>query len=374
MWQYLTCGVCRKGGRGVPDNVLQKEVKGKQVEKVKGTMLAAARKIKIGTLTMHVLAASVYDTKPVHMMTTIHMAASMDEKIRLCWNREQGQKVGIGFKRLNIIHEYNHGMDQVDRHDNLRGNYRPDGPWMRNHKWWWAIFLNMLGAGCTNAYLIYLKVCAAEGLRRKEIMTHLQFQEQLSEQLCKPGMRKPDQAAGEGPSGCAASGGAPSGNTPSSNGGGGRARTGTPGSAASSSEAPDSGASAKRAKKAESGDHAVRLTWAHINKCRAGFDANNHVLDDPVWFETGTGTAKRLARRDCQWCKFKWAQAGKPRDPESKAVKYEGPQIKEVAYCLACNVRFCSMQCANEFHGTKPTKNECITWPGAKPEPGCPGA
>ena len=60
---------------------------------------------------------------------------------------------------------------------------------MRCRKWWWSIFLFSLGAGATNAYLVYLSACEAEGLRKKDIKSHREFLEELCEQLCHPELR-----------------------------------------------------------------------------------------------------------------------------------------------------------------------------------------
>ena len=54
---------------------------------------------------------------------------------------------------------------------------------MRCQKWWWPIFLFALGAGATDAYLVYRSVCAAEGVVKKNVMSHREFLEELCDQL-----------------------------------------------------------------------------------------------------------------------------------------------------------------------------------------------
>ena len=49
----------------------------------------------------------------------------------------------LKFLRLNQIDTYNNTMGDVDLADQLRGLYRPD-VWVRNRKWWWAIFFGHL--------------------------------------------------------------------------------------------------------------------------------------------------------------------------------------------------------------------------------------
>ena len=70
-------GVTRKGGRGLPNFVLQDEVQNRtKQDKVRGTVLAAELKgdLKCPSL----LAVSVYDTKSVHFLT---MCAE-----KICWD------------------------------------------------------------------------------------------------------------------------------------------------------------------------------------------------------------------------------------------------------------------------------------------------
>lgn len=311
------CGVVRKGGRGVPAKVLQTEVAKSQLESVKGTMKAAVRKIKVGAVVMLVLAASVYDTKPVNVMTSIHAAANLDEQTRKVWSRNRGVKEDVAFKRLNIIHDYNHHMNQVDRQDHLRGYYRPDS-WMRCRKWWWSIFLFSLGAGATNAYLVYLSVCEYENVAKKDVMSHRAFLEELCDQLCHPELRAPKPSA-----------------------------------PTREMDRPSPSRQKRKEKEAEEGassdGKSGKLTWARVNRARTGYDANQHPFTDPLWRGTEKTDAKH--RADCQWCKFKWVEGGKQRPPDCKAAKYQGPQNKETMFCTRCGVHLCSASCWNEFHG-----------------------
>ncbi len=63
-------------------------------------------------------------------------------------------------------------MNSVDIADQLRNVYRPDGLWMRQRKWWWAIFLWAIGQSLVNGYLVYKRVCE---LARVKPKSHLQF-------------------------------------------------------------------------------------------------------------------------------------------------------------------------------------------------------
>mmetsp|Transcript_4611 Transcript_4611/g.13504 ORF Transcript_4611/g.13504 Transcript_4611/m.13504 type:complete len:205 (-) Transcript_4611:692-1306(-) len=129
----------------------------------------------VGGLPTSCLAASVYDTKPVHLISTMHTVCHAVDVVRQYWRPEAGKKVAVVTKRLNIAYDYNFSMGNVDINDQLRGSYRPDA-WRRNRKWWWAIYLWTIGTACTNAYKIYTKVCDAHAVVKARRLTHLQFQ------------------------------------------------------------------------------------------------------------------------------------------------------------------------------------------------------
>ena len=60
----------------------------------------------------------------------------------------------MNFLCLNLIDDYNDNMNKTDISDQLRNQYRMDY-WIRNKKWWWAIFMWAIGVAATNAWVIY---------------------------------------------------------------------------------------------------------------------------------------------------------------------------------------------------------------------------
>ena len=81
------------------------------------------------------LTYSVYDTKPVHLMSTVAETIEWDEKVRKVWSTELMRKVSMKYLRLNLIDVYNNEMNAVDLADQLRNCYRMNH-WFRNRKWW----------------------------------------------------------------------------------------------------------------------------------------------------------------------------------------------------------------------------------------------
>ena len=171
--RVLIAGVARKQGRGVPLCVVQEEVKKiSEQHKCRGRTKAA---VLMGDKDMpQLLAVSVYDTKPVHFLSTIEESIEWVPKTRQVWNESKQRKTGLQFLRLNINDSYNQDMNAVDIADQLRGNYRFDH-WMRNYKWWWSIFNWGYGVLLVNAYTTYKSVMDLNGVPINQRLTHYQF-------------------------------------------------------------------------------------------------------------------------------------------------------------------------------------------------------
>lgn len=119
-------GVCQKGKRGLLSEVLQEEVKNKQLlEAVVGT-------VKVATLCCEeskghtIITTLVYDTKPVHMLSSITEEVKWVVKERKLFNKAENKHIIYKHLRLNLIDQYNNGMGDVDGVDQLRGSYRPN--------------------------------------------------------------------------------------------------------------------------------------------------------------------------------------------------------------------------------------------------------
>jgi len=128
----LAHGVVRTTGRGLPPSVRQLEEKNlKEAMKLRGRTLAA--KLVNSEDCPNLLACSVYDTKPVHMLSTTEESIYWVVKKRKVWSAVHREIREMGFLRLNFIDNYNNNMNGADIADQLRNQYRLDH-WMRNRK------------------------------------------------------------------------------------------------------------------------------------------------------------------------------------------------------------------------------------------------
>ena len=171
--RVLIAGVARKSGRGIPMSVLQEEVKNpNDAFKVRDTVKAA---VLMGDKDCRdLVAVSVYDTKPVHFISSICDSIKWIDKNRKVWNEAKQEFSNMNFLRLNVNNDYNNDMNAVDIADQLRNNYRFDH-WLRNFKWWWSIFMWAFGVLIVNSYVVYNSVCDATGLLKKQRYSQYQF-------------------------------------------------------------------------------------------------------------------------------------------------------------------------------------------------------
>ena len=152
----LAHGVMRTSGRGFPPSVKQDEEKNaNKADALKGTTKAAILKNSADTPDM--IAVSVYDNKPVHLMSTVCEKVEWVEKKRKVWCAAARANQMMSHMRLNLIDDYNKFMNSTDIADQLRNTYRPDH-WMRNRKWWWSIFIWAIGVARVNAYKLYFEM------------------------------------------------------------------------------------------------------------------------------------------------------------------------------------------------------------------------
>jgi len=160
--KVLIAGVTRKGGRGLPILVLQQEVENKKLQmEVRGTVKVSV--LQGDAKCPSLVAASVYDTKPVHFLSMICESIQWIAKERSVFNVDTNKCEPLRFLRLNINDSYNGDMGHVDVSDQLREVYKFN-QWMRNYKWWWAIMQWGLGVLLVNSYVVYKLVCEQEGV------------------------------------------------------------------------------------------------------------------------------------------------------------------------------------------------------------------
>ena len=154
--------------------------KKEELEKARGTLKASVRKMP-GVAKCDVICCSYYDEKPFHMMGNTTSGVTVVEFYRKCFSTATQSVFWVKIRRLSLADLYNFSMNHVDRADQLRHYYRPDGLWMRMRKWWWSIFLWVLGQAKVNAYKAYKAVCKAH---KQKAMSHLEFHVALVTTWC----------------------------------------------------------------------------------------------------------------------------------------------------------------------------------------------
>jgi Transposase IS4 len=175
--KVLLAGVCRKGMRGIPQIVMQQEVKPAEVKFVRGTVKVAV--LKGDENCPNMIAASVYDAKPVYFISMIHKEIKWVKNINRVYSKVTKKMEDNLFLRLNINTDYNHKMNSVDSADQLRNSYRFDH-WLRMRKWWWSIFFWGMGVLLVNAYVSYVKFNLMNGKKKNELLSHYEFRKAIA--------------------------------------------------------------------------------------------------------------------------------------------------------------------------------------------------
>ena len=162
-------GVARQSGRGVPDCIKQETVTRKdELESVRGTLNVAEL---VGDPSINLVAISLYDSKPVYLMSSACDQVCWRRKELKIWDKDERRLVNAPFHRVNIVDDYNKFMGNVDIADQLRGSYRFDH-WMRKRKWWWSMFFWNFQVLLTNAYILYKKYHCIHDLKP---ISHYEF-------------------------------------------------------------------------------------------------------------------------------------------------------------------------------------------------------
>ena len=118
-------GVTRASGRGLPEFIVQKEVNGVQ-EKQALTSTAKSAVLTGDDACPNLIAFSVYNSKPVHFLSTASTEIKWITKDRKIFDYSVDDCVPMKFLRTNIQEMYNYGMNKIDLGDQYRGQYKMD--------------------------------------------------------------------------------------------------------------------------------------------------------------------------------------------------------------------------------------------------------
>ena len=168
--RFMFHGSVRDKGRGVPRCLYQKK------ETTKLAVAQAKWTLKVSTLKGYAaipgnIALYLYDSKPFYLISNTCEEVKWKHMNRQVWHRELKKMVDMPFFRLNLIHDYNHGMNYVDLANQVRNVHQWD-IFIWKSKWWWSIMMWCLKMLQTNAYVLYTKYMTMHHL--KEI-THFEF-------------------------------------------------------------------------------------------------------------------------------------------------------------------------------------------------------
>ena len=121
------------------------------------------------------MAFSLYDSKPFYFVSNACEVVKWNKMTRKVWSKESNRMFEMPFLRLNIIHNYNIGMNAIDLSDQIINTYRWD-IFMRKKKWWWSIMIWCLQILIANQYILYKKYMKMHDLKP---ISHFYFNQQV---------------------------------------------------------------------------------------------------------------------------------------------------------------------------------------------------
>ena len=174
-------GMCQTDNRGLPKCVVNL-VKTQDLDaaKVHGTIQAAV--LKDNPLCEILVAASVYDTKPVNFLSMMCDDIKRLQKTRKIYNKVAKKMVPVTFHCLNINQNYNYHMKETDVADQLCGYYSTYR-FSRNYKWWHSIFWWGIEVCLVNSYKVYCSYLQMNGLQP---VSHYDFHKSVSDDCVDP--------------------------------------------------------------------------------------------------------------------------------------------------------------------------------------------
>jgi len=337
---HVLChGVVHANHRGVPKEVVQPVILDeKKAEQQRGKTICAV--LKDDPTCPDLLVCSVYDTKPVHIMSTCATTVDWTTLTRKVWSTTEKKTVTIKYLHLNLIDIYNKYMNAVDLADQLRNCYRFNH-WMRNRKWWWSIYLWAIGVGATNAYKLYDEVYERKKAGNRTLppkLDHLEFIEELIYDFFGWDTTSSASTAIDDSASTAASVSVSVVN-PSV------ARSNTRRGSDYSSSQPNENFYDLTAKEG-------RQDFFHFNRPEKmipqRMESNYFSMrwDGKIHPSLPIPTTKYNSY--CQYCKYKWTNY--VPDAMKQECKYMNDNRKGIERCLTCKVNFC-WSCRMEWHG-----------------------
>ena len=171
---FMLHGVVREKGRGVPVCLYEKKETTKlTVAKEKWTLKVSTHKEDAEIPS--IVALSLYNSKLFYFMSNACEEVKWKQTTRQVWHRDLQKILEMPFFRLNLILDYNNGMNDVDLADQVRNMYQ----WylfMRKRKLWWAIIMQCLQMLQDNAYVLYIEYMTMHQLKA---ITHFELNRKI---------------------------------------------------------------------------------------------------------------------------------------------------------------------------------------------------